>query len=150
MASEIKNLHPSTDLRSALLGPYGPPLLVGLMGTTLVGLAASLPGSPFALKVPGAWFFGAPPLSHDGGIAHASGFALLSSLACGFAGILLLCRAWLKIIRRIVREPPGQIGFLSWILALWSTPLLVAPPMFSNDIYSYAAQGEMVSHHISP
>ena len=29
-------------------------------------------------------------------------------------------------------------------------PLLLAPPLFSRDIYSYAAQGEMMSHHISP
>jgi alpha-1,6-mannosyltransferase len=26
----------------------------------------------------------------------------------------------------------------------------VAPPLFSRDVYSYAGQGEMVSHHISP
>jgi alpha-1,6-mannosyltransferase len=150
MASEIKNLNPSTGLCSAIIGPSRPAVILGVMGTTLVALAASFPGSPFAFKVPGAWFFGAPPLSHGAGIAHASGFALLSALACGFAGILLLCRAWLMLIRCTVQAQPGQIGYLNWVLALWSAPLLVAPPMFSNDIYSYAAQGEMVSHHISP
>ena len=36
------------------------------------------------------------------------------------------------------------------VLALWIVPLLLAPPLFSRDIYSYAAQGEMMSHHISP
>jgi hypothetical protein len=29
-------------------------------------------------------------------------------------------------------------------------PLLLAPPLFSRDVYTYAAQGEMVSHHINP
>ena len=28
--------------------------------------------------------------------------------------------------------------------------MLVIAPLFSRDVYSYAAQGEMVSHHMSP
>src|ERR1019366_2825425 len=150
MASEIKNLDSSTDLYSSVLGRYARTALVGFTGTTLVAVAASLPGSPFALKVPGAWFFGVPRFSYGEGIAHASGFVLLSALTCGFAGIVLLSRAWLTISRRIAREPEPNSRCLVYILSFWSTPLLIAPPMFSNDIYSYAAQGEMVSHHISP
>ena len=34
--------------------------------------------------------------------------------------------------------------------AVWVVPLLVAPPLFSRDVYSYAAQGEMVTHGITP
>ena len=113
-------------------------------------MAGSLPGSPFAFKVPGAWFFGTPSAGSGGGIATAHGFALLAALACGFAGLVLLSRAWLTISRRRAAEPEPTTRPLACILALWSVPLLVAPPMFSNDIYSYAAQGEMVSHHINP
>jgi hypothetical protein len=54
------------------------------------------------------------------------------------------------ITRRVAHETGQKPGHLAHILALWSVPLLIAPPMFSNDVYSYAAQGEMVSHHISP
>jgi alpha-1,6-mannosyltransferase len=39
---------------------------------------------------------------------------------------------------------------LWWILLLWSIPMIVAPPLFSRDVFSYAAQGEMTSHHLSP
>ena len=39
---------------------------------------------------------------------------------------------------------------MAWVFALWSLPMLVIAPLFSRDAYSYAAQGEMVSHHISP
>jgi alpha-1,6-mannosyltransferase len=124
--------------------------VAGLLGTVMVSVAASLPGSPFAFKVPGAWFFGVPPLSHGGGVAHASGFTLLFELAGGFVGMVLLCRAWLTICRTVAREPEDRPGWLAAILAAWSVPLLIAPPMFSNDVYSYAAQGEMISHHISP
>jgi len=28
--------------------------------------------------------------------------------------------------------------------------MIVAPPLFSRDVFSYAAQGEMTSHHLSP
>jgi hypothetical protein len=98
----------------------------------------------------GAWFVGTPPLGQNFGIAQANGFTLFCALTCEFAGIALLIRAWLRIIHRVTHKPEEQIGRLPHIFALWSAPLLIAPPMFSNDIYSYAAQGEMVSHHISP
>jgi alpha-1,6-mannosyltransferase len=39
---------------------------------------------------------------------------------------------------------------LWWIFALWSVPMIVAPPLFSRDVFSYAAQGEMTAHNISP
>jgi hypothetical protein len=36
------------------------------------------------------------------------------------------------------------------MMALWIVPLLVVAPLFSRDVFSYAAQGEMMSHHINP
>ena len=36
------------------------------------------------------------------------------------------------------------------VFTLWSLPILVIAPLFSRDAYSYAAQGEMVSHHMNP
>ena len=39
---------------------------------------------------------------------------------------------------------------LAYMLALWILPLLVVAPLFSRDVFSYAAQGEMMSHHINP
>ncbi len=150
MPSDSNGLPSPPGTRPVGLGRYRGPALLGLGGTVLVAVAGSLPGSPLACKVPGAWFFGAPSPSSGEGIASADGFALLAALACGFIGLVLLSRAWLTIVRRMAREPESHLGPLACILALWSAPLLVAPPMFSNDIYSYAAQGEMVSHHISP
>ncbi len=132
------------------VGRYGRSACVGFIGAVLIAVAAALPGAPFAFKVPGAWFFGVPPFDYLGGIAHASGSELLLELVGGFAGIVLLCRAWLTITRNVAQEPETRPGRLAAILALWATPLLIAPPMFSNDIYSYAAQGEMVSRHINP
>ena len=132
-------------------GRYVQPACVGLVGTAVDrGSAASLPGAPFADKVPGAWFFGTPGNDPSGAVVQASGFLLFIELACGFAGVLLLIRAWLAITRNVM----GATGVRPWrlarILALWSVPLLVVLPLFSNDISSHAAQGEMVGLHISP
>ena len=131
-------------------GSYVQPALIGLVGTILIAVAAALPGSPFAYKVPGAWFFGVPTIDPSGTIAQAGGVLLFVEIACGFGGLVLLIRAWLAITKDVM----GATGVRPWRLAriagLWSVPLLVGPPMFSDDIYSYAAQGEMVSHHISP
>src|SRR3546814_4212826 len=35
-------------------------------------------------------------------------------------------------------------------LLLWIIPLSVAPPMFSNDVYSYLAQSEIAARGIDP
>ena len=150
MATAIKDPARGGKVRDSIAGRYGQPLLAGLLGTVLISVAATLPGSPFAFKVPGAWFFGVPSAGTGDTVARASGGMLFAELAIGFAGIVLLCRAWLAITRSVTLRSEQRPGRLAGILALWSVPLLVAPPLFSNDIYSYAAQGEMVSRHISP
>jgi hypothetical protein len=139
---------PQPDGRPA--GRYVQPACIGLVGTGLIALAASLPGAPFADKVPGAWFFGTPGNDPTGAVVQAGGVLLFIELASGFAGLVLLIRAWLAITRNVMGATGVRPGRLARILALWSLPLLVAPPLFSDDIYSYAAQGEMVGLHISP
>jgi hypothetical protein len=34
--------------------------------------------------------------------------------------------------------------------ALWAVPLLCAPPLFSRDVYAYAAQGDVFAHGLDP
>src|SRR4051794_20461855 len=36
------------------------------------------------------------------------------------------------------------------LCASWALPLLVAPPLFSADIYAYAGQGHLVANHLDP
>jgi alpha-1,6-mannosyltransferase len=131
-------------------GGWARPVLIGLLGATLIAVAASLSGSPLAYKVPGAWFFGTPANDPSGAIIQSSGLLLLTELALAFGGMLLLTRAWVAITRETMKVQGIRPWRLARILGLWSVPLLIAPPMFSDDIYSYAAQGQMVSLHISP
>jgi hypothetical protein len=65
-------------------------------------------------------------------------------LVVSYAGLALLIAAWWRLGKPIraggVRDPRKLIG----TLALWAAPLLLAPPLFSRDVYSYLAQGAMV------
>ncbi|MEU1269778.1 polyprenol phosphomannose-dependent alpha 1,6 mannosyltransferase MptB [Streptomyces sp. NPDC005799] len=65
-----------------------------------------------------------------------------------YFGVVLLIAAWV-LLGRLVRshEPPSPRSLLL-VLATWSAPLLIAPPLFSRDVYSYLAQGAMVDAHI--
>ncbi|MER6459148.1 polyprenol phosphomannose-dependent alpha 1,6 mannosyltransferase MptB [Streptomyces sp. NPDC001228] len=65
-----------------------------------------------------------------------------------YFGVVLLIAAWL-LLGRLVRggEPPTPRQLLL-VLVVWAAPLLLAPPLFSRDVYSYLAQGAMVDAHM--
>ena len=121
------------------------PAILGLVAVTAITLGVSQQRSPFALKEAGAWFFGVPAQG-----ATPSSHWLLLGLVAVYGGLLLLMRVWYGLIRTMAQVPGIPVRKLVAVGALWVVPLLVAPPLFSRDVYSYAAQGEMMSHHISP
>jgi hypothetical protein len=59
-------------------------------------------------------------------------------------GMALLVDAWLRMRPVSGRKAPS----LAWLL--WSLPVLLAPPLFSRDAYSYAAQGQIVMRGMDP
>ena len=61
------------------------------------------------------------------------------------AGMALLVDAWLRLRPRTGSAPLHR---LTWLL--WSLPVLLAPPLFSRDAYSYAAQGQIVAEGMNP
>ncbi|MGW6544167.1 polyprenol phosphomannose-dependent alpha 1,6 mannosyltransferase MptB [Streptomyces massasporeus] len=77
----------------------------------------------------------------------ASAHAALGLVGVYF-GVVLLIAAWL-LLGRLVRGPrPPAPRSLLLVLATWTAPLLLAPPLFSRDVYSYLAQGAMVQAHL--
>jgi hypothetical protein len=120
------------------------PALLGFAAMVAIAIGASLPSSPFKLEMPGVWFFGVP--STD----TASTWGVYFTLAAVYGGLLLLMRVWWGMTRLYARCPGVAIKKMMWVFALWSLPMLVIAPLFSRDAYSYAAQGEMVSHHMNP
>jgi len=74
------------------------------------------------------------------------------SVVLVYGGLLLLMRVWLRLAEIMKLHPGAKLKSLWWMLLLWATPMIIAPPLFSRDVFSYAAQGEMTfgtSAHIS-
>ncbi|MGI5519378.1 polyprenol phosphomannose-dependent alpha 1,6 mannosyltransferase MptB [Micromonospora sp. CA-259024] len=104
--------------------------LVGAVLLTVAGyLGGALPDAPL----------GATPVS----IWRAPGGP--ATLACWLVGTALLVGAWWSL--------RGGVPSTRWAYAtagLWALPLLVAPPMGSRDVYSYACQGWTYAHGVDP
>ncbi len=119
------------------------PLPVGFLGSVLVMLGSFQANSPFTSKIPGSWYIGVPTSPHPGNLLVELGANTLVYL-----GLFLTGLAWVRLVAGVRRgEAVGRPWLLFW---LWVLPLMVAGPLFSRDVYSYAAQGQMVSQGISP
>jgi hypothetical protein len=121
------------------------PAILGFIAVTAITAGVSQQRSPFVLKLPGAWFFGVPTAG-----TTPSSHGLFLGLVAVYGGLVLLMRAWYSLIRTTSQLEGVPVRKLAGIFALWVLPLLIAPPLFSRDVYSYVAQGEMMSHHINP
>jgi hypothetical protein len=125
------------------------PAILGFIAIAAITAGVAQHQSPFTLKAPGAWFFGVPTSSSVAGPGHASP-GLFFGLVAVYGGLVLLMRVWYGLIRTLSQRPGVPVRKIMAVFALWILPLLIVAPLFSRDVYSYAAQGEMMSHHISP
>ena len=116
----------------------------GTLSSILIVISSLAPDSPLTSKILGSWFFGMPngPFT----ISAISGVPEYLIFAVGF---LLGLFAWWELVRA-VREGHYTIKDLVWMAVAWYSPLLLAGPLYSRDVYAYSAIGEMVSRHISP
>ncbi|MFI1912753.1 polyprenol phosphomannose-dependent alpha 1,6 mannosyltransferase MptB [Nocardia sp. NPDC020380] len=79
-----------------------------------------------------------------------------STLAMCLIGTVLVIMAWLLLGRFAVGglggNPQHRLSRsqMDRTLLLWIIPLSVAPPMFSNDVYSYLAQSEIAARGLDP
>jgi alpha-1,6-mannosyltransferase len=62
------------------------------------------------------------------------------------AGVAVLVAAW-WLAGRTGRLEPRWVAATA---ALWAMPLVLLPPLFSRDVYSYAAQGDVLAHGLDP
>jgi alpha-1,6-mannosyltransferase len=118
------------------------PALLGFVAVLSICLGASLPSSPFKLEMGGTWFFGEA--------TWPTTALMLPGVVAVYGGMVLFVRVWFGLYQTLRARPGVPIRQLGYMLALWLTPLLVVAPLFSKDVFSYAAQGEMMSHHINP
>lgn len=125
------------------------PALLGFVALCFIFAGSCFIESPFKLELPRTWFFGVPSSQAQLALPQNE-TSLLFSLVLTYGGLVLLLRVWLRLSEVVQLHRGAPVRTLYKILALWSIPMLVAPPLFSRDVFSYAAQGEMTAHGLSP
>ncbi len=123
--------------------------LLGFVGSSAIVVGAVFGGQAFETHLAGSWFFGMPG-GLFGSFGSNSTLPPIASLALVFGGLILLSRVWLGLLRHLNGHHGFPVRRVVLVVAIWAVPLLLAPPLFSRDVYTYSAQGEMMSHHINP
>ncbi len=72
------------------------------------------------------------------------------SLTMTTTGAVMMALAWLMLGRFALGERRMTRSQLDRTLLLWVLPLLIAPPMYSRDVYSYLAQSEISVNGLDP
>src|SRR5271156_3126300 len=108
--------------------------LGGFVGTLLITLGALSPKSPFASDAD--WPF---PLPRSVVASQWVGILLV------YAGIVIVLGAWYATSLYCARHPEQPLRPLVLVLVAWLGPLLFAPPLFSRDVFAYAALGQLVA-----
>ncbi len=114
-------------------------LVRGLAGSCIVA-AASLVTS----VVPESSWVASLPIASD---LRATLPGRMTGLTFMVAGLGLVVWAWLSVGREVLA---GVRIRLMPLVACWSAPLLLIPPLFSRDAWSYAAQGALVANGHNP
>jgi alpha-1,6-mannosyltransferase len=117
--------------RSRFGRPPRGPLLMGLAATLLMviggfGAGGVLVHDPLLTNSPlGFWRYG-------------HGRQLASIMV--YSGVALMGWAWVRLGRDVLAHRVGGRGVLTTAM-VWTAPMLVSPPLFTRDVFSYLAQG---------
>ena len=112
------------------------PVQVGLLGTVLLVLGSLSPA--YLPQASPYW-----PVMRSLGLDNEVARVAATGLVIGAVGLLIW--SWYRL------RPAVYADVKPWaILCWWSLPLLVAPPIFSHDAYSYAAQGWLIQNNLNP
>ncbi|MGE2714849.1 polyprenol phosphomannose-dependent alpha 1,6 mannosyltransferase MptB [Mycolicibacterium litorale] len=122
--------------------------LVALRRTRLFGATGTV------LMAIGALGAGARPVVQD----PTFGVRLLNlpsriqtvSLTMTTTGAVMMALAWLMLGRFALGSRRMSRSQTDRTLLLWAIPLLIAPPMYSKDVYSYLAQSEIGLQGLDP
>jgi len=145
LSSSIASLHGDERVvGQPLIGPE----LVALRRTRIFGATGTV------LMAIGALGAGARPVVQD----PTFGVRLLNlpsriqtvSLTMTTTGAVMMALAWLMLGRFALGKRRMSRGDLDRTLLLWVLPLLVAPPMYSKDVYSYLAQSQICRLGLDP
>ncbi|MEC4762051.1 polyprenol phosphomannose-dependent alpha 1,6 mannosyltransferase MptB [Mycobacterium sherrisii] len=145
LSSSIASLHGDEQ---AVGSPLNETELIALARTRLFGATGTV------LMGIGALGAGARPVVQD----PTFGVRLLNlpsriqtvSLTMTTVGAVMMTLAWLMLGRFALGKRQMSRGELDRTLLLWMLPLLIAPPMYSKDVYSYLAQSQISLEGLDP
>lgn len=83
-------------------------------------------------------------------VLRGSTAGLLFSRSLVFMGVALLLQAWLVLGYDLLSGTRYSPLRISAVLGAWCLPLLLSPPLFSRDVYSYYAQGKLMEQGFDP
>ncbi|MBK0868516.1 polyprenol phosphomannose-dependent alpha 1,6 mannosyltransferase MptB [Saccharopolyspora sp. HNM0986] len=115
-------------------------VLLGALGSLLL-LAGSFGGAGVLVHDP---VLSSGPLS-----AMRYGHGRDMALAVLYSGFGVLVWAWVRLGRGVLAGLVGSRGVLL-ATAAWIAPMLIAPPLFTRDVYSYLGQGLLALHGMDP
>ncbi|HWO62017.1 MAG TPA: polyprenol phosphomannose-dependent alpha 1,6 mannosyltransferase MptB [Umezawaea sp.] len=118
-------------IRTILLGVVG----VSLLSIGGAGAGAVLKIDPLLTNTSLSW------------IRYGHGRDLATGVL--YAGLGLVIWAWVRLGRMVRNRYVGSAAVVIAIAA-WTLPLLLSPPLFSKDVYSYLAQGQLALHGFDP
>ena len=103
-------------------------------------------GVGYLVMAPGSWFAMNPALvplrTTTGGVVVCA--VLLA------VGALLLMRSWLRLAQRVGSWDASSVAVMRRALFMWGGPLLLCFPVFSQDVFSYWAQGGLLHADQNP
>ncbi|OBI96337.1 hypothetical protein A5660_08185 [Mycobacterium alsense] len=145
LSSSIASLHGDEQ---AVGSPLNDTELTALQRTRLFGATGTV------VMAIGALGAGARPVVQD----PTFGVRLLNlpsriqtvSLTMTTTGAVMMALAWLMLGRFALGSRRMSRGDLDRTLLLWTLPLLIAPPMYSKDVYSYLAQSQISLEGLDP
>lgn len=145
MAARLRSLSSAVARWHADESTVGSPLVAGevasLRRTRVFGATGTV------LMAIGALGAGARPVVQD----PTFGVRLLNlpsriqtvSLTMTTTGAVMMALAWLMLGRFALGSRRMSRSQMDRTLLLWAMPLLIAPPMYSRDVYSYLAQSQI-------
>ncbi len=114
--------------------------LFGATGTVLMGIGALGAGARPVVQDP---TFGVRLLNLPSRMATVS-------LTMTTTGAVMMALAWLMLGRFTLGPRRMSRSQLDRTLLVWMVPLLIAPPMYSKDVYSYLAQSQIARNGLNP
>jgi len=145
LSTSIASLHGDepavgAPLTSGELTALGRTRLFGATGTVLMAIGALGAGARPVVQDP---TFGVRLLNLPSRIQTVS-------LTMTTTGAVMMALAWLMLGRFALGSRRMSRSDLDRTLLLWILPLLLAPPMYSKDVYSYLAQSQISRDGLDP